>query len=236
MSNLSQKAGYLKGLLEGIQLNEKDKRDLLLKGIVEAIGDVAEEFSRFDGRDLTATEILMKMLGDYIGVMRDHFDDDYDDDDDDYDDYDDDFDEDDDYEDDDEEDDEDDEDFDEDDDIAYIPHYLRQKGEDDGFEMDEEDEKDSEQIDFTSVKYLELLLQADKPKAISVRCKYCGVTSVFNGSLAGENRRCPSCGETVTVPGNVVVCRSCHKQVTMSKDMMKDGVLFCPECGRPILG
>ena len=228
MSSLSQKAGYLKGLADSAGLKDSDIRDRLLKGLVDALSDVAEELDSFTSRDMTATEVVMKSMTTLIESMASGYhDEDIDEDDDDFD--------------------EDDDDFD-DDDVDYFPHFLTNiSGDDEDDEEDEEDEEDDEEDEVDEddedvigtvelMQFLRIMSKAERPTSFSVRCPNCRVTSIFKASTAGETVPCPSCGADVEVPTGMVICRSCHNLVMVDPSDLRGDVVYCPDCGKSILG
>jgi predicted Zn-dependent protease with MMP-like domain len=48
MGNLSDKAAYLKGLYDGMELDEKSKETKLLKAVIDAVSDIADAVDRQD--------------------------------------------------------------------------------------------------------------------------------------------------------------------------------------------
>ena len=109
--NISEKAAYLKGLMEGMNLNTEDGEGKMIAAIVELLGDVTRTLTDVQDTTIAISDELdeieedLDAIEDYI--MDEEDDEDYDDDDfedEDFDDY---------------EDDEDDEDFDLDDETIY---------------------------------------------------------------------------------------------------------------------
>ena len=63
MNNTTKKAGYLKGLLDGLTLDESSTHDKLLKGIVELLGDLSDRADIVDD--------LLADLNDYVESIDD---------------------------------------------------------------------------------------------------------------------------------------------------------------------
>jgi hypothetical protein len=86
MSNINQKAGYLKGLAEGCHLDEGQVRDRLLKGMVDLLGDMAEavaelqETQNGDAREEAGRRETLADMVEFLRMLRedDDEDDEYD--------------------------------------------------------------------------------------------------------------------------------------------------------------
>ena len=191
---LSEKAAYLKGLMDGLKLDTDKDENKVLAAIVDMLHDVAENVS-----DL---EDVVDCISDELDCIEEDLDniDDYlmDDDDDEYDDYD----EDEDYEDD--EDDEEDADDANDDDIASEPFYEVACPNCGETVYVSEDDLDAGEANCAHCGVtFEVALEGDEeepdedaPVQYEVTCPDFGTTAVFEEEelLEGEPK-CPNCGK-----------------------------------------
>ncbi len=82
MSELSNRAAYLKGLADGMKLDTESTEGKLIDGILELLGDVAEEMEMLDQEQAFLADKIDE-LDDVIEMIGDEvYDADYDDDDD----------------------------------------------------------------------------------------------------------------------------------------------------------
>jgi len=84
MSDISNRAAYLKGLADGLKLDTESTEGKLIDGILELLGDVAEELELLDQEQcflddkIDELDDVIEMIGDEV------YDADYDDDEDDF--------------------------------------------------------------------------------------------------------------------------------------------------------
>jgi len=84
MSDISNRAAYLKGLADGLKLDTESTEGKLIDGILELLGDVAEELELLDQEQCFLDDKIDE-LDDVIEMMGDEvYDADYDDDEDDF--------------------------------------------------------------------------------------------------------------------------------------------------------
>ncbi len=82
MSEISNRAAYLKGLADGLKLDKETTEGQLIDGILELLGDVAEELEMLDQEQAFLAD-KMDEMDDVIEMIADEaFGDDYDDEDD----------------------------------------------------------------------------------------------------------------------------------------------------------
>ena len=84
MSEISNRAAYLKGLADGLKLDKETTEGQLIDGILELLGDVAEELEMLDQEQafladkIDEMDEVIEMIGDEaFGVDYDDEDDDY---------------------------------------------------------------------------------------------------------------------------------------------------------------
>ena len=229
MADISRKAGYLKGLAEGLKLNPEDGRDRLLSGLVDIMEDIAKEIDLLSDRQSDTTEAMMNvsmhfaqlLSGPMTGLMQSFFDlgeygslgGDYDDDE---------FDEDDEFDDEDEDDEEDDDEQDEDD-----------EDEDEDL-LDDEAMKTIHESIFSKLLTDVVRRDIGIPETISLKCHQCGVTTIFKTEELNVNTHCPACGSKMMQGHNLFRCPHCRRNVSYKEDMCDDktGEVTCPECGK----
>jgi len=84
MSDISNRAAYLKGLADGLKLDTESTEGKLIDGILELLGDVAEELELLDQEQCFLADKIDE-LDDVIEMIGDEvYDADYDDDEDDF--------------------------------------------------------------------------------------------------------------------------------------------------------
>ena len=69
---LTEKAAYLKGLLEGFKLDENNPENKLLKEIIGVLGDIAEEVSALGKENDTINDFLDELDYD-LGALEEDF-------------------------------------------------------------------------------------------------------------------------------------------------------------------
>ena len=72
--NTSEKAAYLKGLLEGFQLDESKPENKLLKEIINTLGDLAEEVAALEKENETINDFLDELDYDLGSLEEDFYD------------------------------------------------------------------------------------------------------------------------------------------------------------------
>lgn len=93
---ISEKSAYLKGLMDGLNLDTEKAEGKMISAIVELLGDVTKKLTDVEDTTIAISDELdeieedLDAIEDYILDEEDAYDDDDDDDDDDFDDYDDD--------------------------------------------------------------------------------------------------------------------------------------------------
>ncbi len=83
MMNLTEKASYIKGLAEGMELDANDKSSKLILKLIEVIDDMALTISDLEDELATVIEQLDAVDED-LSILEDDFYEDYEDDDDEY--------------------------------------------------------------------------------------------------------------------------------------------------------
>lgn len=85
---LSEKAAYLKGLMEGLKLNEESDEGKMFAGIVDLLGDMAKNIANIEETTIAISDELdeieddLDAIDDFIAYLDDEaFEDDYDDED-----------------------------------------------------------------------------------------------------------------------------------------------------------
>jgi len=89
---INEKAAYLKGLMEGLQLDTEKAEGKMIAAIVDLLGDVTKKLTNVEDTTIAISDELDEIEEDLDAIedfIMDDDDDDYDDDDDDDDDYDD---------------------------------------------------------------------------------------------------------------------------------------------------
>ena len=91
---INEKAAYLKGLMEGLQLDTEKAEGKMIAAIVDLLGDVTKKLTNVEDATIAISDELDEIEEDLDAIedfiMDEDEDDDYDDDDDDYEDFDDD--------------------------------------------------------------------------------------------------------------------------------------------------
>lgn len=77
---ISEKVSYLKGLADGLQLDENNKQDKLIKGIIDILGDMALSISDLEENYGEICEQLDAVDEDLSHLEDDYYDDDEDED------------------------------------------------------------------------------------------------------------------------------------------------------------
>ena len=86
---INEKAAYLKGLMEGLQLDTEKAEGKMIAAIVDLLGDVTKKLTNVEDTTIAISDELDEIEEDLDAIedfIMDEDDDDYDDDDDDYDD------------------------------------------------------------------------------------------------------------------------------------------------------
>ena len=89
---INEKAAYLKGLMEGLQLDTEKAEGKMIAAIVELLGDVTKKLTAVEDTTIAISDELDEIEEDLDAIedfIMDEDEDDYDDDEDDFDDYDD---------------------------------------------------------------------------------------------------------------------------------------------------
>ncbi len=76
MSELSKKAAYIKGLADGLDLDDKSSEGKIIMQLLELVGDMADEIEEQRGNIDDIDELLDEMSSDLIDVMHEHYDND----------------------------------------------------------------------------------------------------------------------------------------------------------------
>ena len=88
---INEKAAYLKGLMEGLQLDTEKAEGKMIAAIVDLLGDVTKKLTNVEDTTIAISDELDEIEEDLDAIedfIMDADDDDYDDDEDDFDDYD----------------------------------------------------------------------------------------------------------------------------------------------------
>ena len=89
---INEKAAYLKGLMEGLQLDTEKAEGKMIAAIVDLLGDVTKKLTNVEDTTIAISDELDEIEEDLDAIedfIMDEDEDDYDDDEDDFDDYDD---------------------------------------------------------------------------------------------------------------------------------------------------
>lgn len=81
MDYLKEKVSYLKGLSDGLKIDEKTDEGKLLKGIIEVLGDFAEAMDELDDSQEYLNEYVEELDEDLADLEDEIYDEDYDEDD-----------------------------------------------------------------------------------------------------------------------------------------------------------
>lgn len=74
--NISEKAAYLKGLADGMKLDESKNESKLLKGIIDLLGDIAHEIDDINENELDLAEEIDQISEDLALIEEELYDDD----------------------------------------------------------------------------------------------------------------------------------------------------------------
>ena len=205
---LSKKAAYLQGLVDGLGVDESTKEGKIIKAMSALLAEMAEALEGMD-EDLSRASDQINDLSDELENLEADL---YEDEDDD--------------EDDDDEDDDDEDDDDEDDD-----------DEDDDDEDDEEDADDANDDDIASEPFYEVAcpncgetvyVSEDDLDAGEANCAHCGVT--FEVALEGDEEE-PDEDAPVQYE---VTCPDCGTTAVFEEEELLEGEPKCPNCGKPL--